>query len=298
LGAPGRDEAFAVAVDPTSGDPIIVGEVEGVGTFDGNIVGQTGTGRDIVVAKLDAATGTVKWAQTFVSSGAKDDGARGVAIDANGNAYVTGYFHDTMTIAGMSHDAASGNYGLLVKLSPFGMPLWFLQFGGNSASEGGPGTERGTAITVDSNGDVVLTGWLSQNVADMFVSKYSSGGALLWTVVPTGTGGGEVPTSVATDPSGNIFVSGLFQSNAVTFPNDASITRSGNEDAFLAKLGSDGGVLLAEAYGQDGGFYNGFVSSRRRNTLFAANAHLRPIGPLRAFTPPGGVIVGGFGPIP
>jgi hypothetical protein len=90
LGGPSYDTGLGVTIG-ADGAIFLTGRYQNgttIGTTDLTAAG----GYDVYVAKL-AATGTPLWARNI--GGARDDNARGIAVDASGGLYVTGYFTDT-----------------------------------------------------------------------------------------------------------------------------------------------------------------------------------------------------------
>jgi len=75
-----------------SGNIVMAGAFQGTASFGGAPLTSAGQ-RDILVAKYSSA-GTHLWSKSFGS--AADDIAYGVAVDASGNAFVTGYFQGTV----------------------------------------------------------------------------------------------------------------------------------------------------------------------------------------------------------
>jgi len=99
LGSTDLDTAYAVAVDRSVGSNglpvdniVIAGAFQGTSSFGGAPLTSAGL-RDILVAKYSSA-GTHLWSKSFGSTA--DDIAYGVAVDASGNAFVTGYFQGTV----------------------------------------------------------------------------------------------------------------------------------------------------------------------------------------------------------
>ena len=109
---------------------------------------------------------------------------------------------------------------------------------------GGPATDQGVAVTIDSSGAIYAVGSTSSfggGGQDVLIVKYSSAGtvdfAKTW-----GGGGNEYATAIAVGPDGNIFVSGATNGFG-----------SGWYDAFLLKLNKNGALIWGTTWG--GGSY-------------------------------------------
>jgi hypothetical protein len=162
LGTTGNDFANAVAVD-SAGNAYITGFT------DGTLDGQTNAGGiDAFLAKYDSS-GNKLWVKLLGTSG--NDGAFGVAVDASGNAYITGYVGgslDGQTYAGLG-DA------FIAKYDSSGNKQW-VKLLGTSGSDGAGG------VAVDASGNVYIAGNTNGNLDgqtnagdyDAFIAKYNS----------------------------------------------------------------------------------------------------------------------------
>ena len=95
-----------------------------------------------------------QWAKHM--GGTNRDTGRGIATDADGNTYTTGYFigiSDYDPGPGVVNLNANNLYHIFIqKLDADGNLLWVKQIGGAD------GHSQGFAITVDTNGNVYVTG--------------------------------------------------------------------------------------------------------------------------------------------
>src|SRR5262249_6918873 len=145
--------------------------------------------------------------------------------DAAGNYYITGNFSGTATFGTTTLNAPNGaNY--VAKVDPNRNFLWATPLGN------APRFSDPQGITVDSSGNVYATGafdgtstfgpytrtadgsiapWLS----DIYVCKLDSNGNVLW-VQTIGGPVNDSATSVTTDSSGNVCVTGFFNSGSGT----------------------------------------------------------------------------------
>jgi hypothetical protein len=125
-------------------------------------------------------------------------------------------------------------------------------FGGNSHT-------INSSVAVDSSGNVYTTGGflgtvdfdpgsgtlnlMSAGGSDVFVSKLSSSGNLIWAKRFGGTSD-DVGRSLAIDSSGNVYITGFFKGTG-TF----DLTSAGFDDIFVSKLDSSGNLIWAKKFG-------------------------------------------------
>ncbi|HLE38480.1 MAG TPA: SBBP repeat-containing protein, partial [Acidimicrobiia bacterium] len=155
LGGTSFDSGQGVAVDG-SGNVYVIGSFYGTADFDPDPVvtfNLVSAGEsDVFVVKLDAAGGLV-WADQL--GGISGDASSGVAVDASGNVYATGYFQGTADFdpgAGFSGLTSAGFFdGFVVKLDAAGGLVWADQLGGTSG-------EWSAGVAVDGSGNVYATG--------------------------------------------------------------------------------------------------------------------------------------------
>lgn len=191
--------------------------------------------------------------------GSGDDGMDGFAIDAAGNAYITGYAisADFPTTAG-AFDLTLANIDAFVsKLNPTGSALVYSTYLGGSAGEG---TEHGMAITVDAGGNAYVTGDTSstnfpttpgafRTIAGLggFVTKLNATGSAL--VYSTYFAGGR---GIFVDSAGNAYIAGNadagFPTTLGSFQPSLGGCGSFSCDGFVAKLNSSGSALVFSTF--------------------------------------------------
>ena len=189
------------------------------------------------------------WSQSF--GGSNGERSRAVAIDAAGNILVAGTFSGTANFGGASLNSAGSNDIFLAKYTPSGQHLWSKRLGGS-------GDDQIQGLTVNANGDILMTGNFSgsanfggQNLSsagstDIFVAKYSNNGAHLWSKRFGGTGS-ELGYGVAVDSNDDVVITGAF-SNTVDFGGDL-LSSAGNTDIFVAKYTTQGNHLWSKRFG-------------------------------------------------
>ena len=165
-------------------------------------------------------------------------------------------------------------HAYLQKLDPNGRLLYSSYFGGGSQ-------DGATAITTDARGNVYLAGYtystdfpvtagvVQPNNAgpatpvrvveggfpfgpafilpggDAFVAKFDSDGNLVFSTLLGGSGN-DVPSLIAVDSSGSIYVSG--STTSADFPLTAGAIARSSSPTFLAKLSSTGAALRYSTY--------------------------------------------------
>jgi hypothetical protein len=162
LGETAGDKTHAIAVDRV-GDAYVTGETAGgIPRTVGVVQPASGGGIDAFVTKLNA--GGVVTYSTYLG-GAGDDIGYGIAVDAAGDAYVTGSTSSatfTTPVFPLSRAVQGtlggnrGGFGMLdtfvAKLDPCGSKLLY------SSYFGGTFVDTGTSIAVDPNGSAFIGG--------------------------------------------------------------------------------------------------------------------------------------------
>jgi len=247
-----EDWSYNIAVD-VSGNSYITGYFKGSATFGSTNLTSKGC-IDIFIAKLDSS-GNWLWAKK--AGGTDWDGGLGIAVDASGNSYVTGYFADSAIFGSTTLTGNEGDNIFVAKLDSNGNWLWVKKAGGT-------GYDGGLGIEVDASGNSYVTGDFSGTVtfgsttltsrgnSDIFVAKLDSSGNWLW-AKKAGGKGYDKGHGIAVDAVNNIYVTGIFEGSA-TFGSTTLINKSSEYyyDIFIAKLDSSGNWLWAQNAGGTG----------------------------------------------
>jgi len=221
------------------------------------------------VAKL-SRDGQILWASYLSGSGA--DAALGIAVDANGSAYVLGYSYspDFPTTPGAYQTAAPlSNRAFIAKFTPDGSSLAYSTFLSGSMIQIGysPGAilesvVSPSAIAVDAAGNAYVGGCSKPSAlapttgaystsGSAFVAKLNaSGSKLIFVTYLGGSGASDIVHGIALDSSGNIYAAGA--TGAADFPVTApflhaGVGANGNSGAFLVKLDPAGAQALYSA---------------------------------------------------
>ncbi len=259
---------------------------------------------DAFVAKLDA-NGALSYS-TFLG-GREVDSANGVAVDASGNAYVTGTTHSVNfpVFGAPSHGSPSGgdfsgSTAFVTKILPDGSGAAYSVFlGGTMTADSAAPGDQGNAIAIDSSGDSYITGEAcsvdfpttanafqptlpASKVCSVFATKLDSFGNLLFSTYLGGTNGFSVGTAISVNPLRQVYVAGFtsasdFAGAPLLVPNPYA----GFVSKFSPTLGSLGFTTLL------GDSVNGLVVTQpiRRipifnlflpTTIYTAGVRFRP----------------------
>jgi hypothetical protein len=282
FGGNNQDFVNALAVDG-AGNVYLAGQTSSpnlptsVGTFQATLKG--GTNAFVVV--LGPAGTNIVYA-TYLGGDAAD-AARGIAVDAAGNAFVTGLTSSEnfpRTVDAFKRSLQGGTDAFVTELGVGGSNLVY------SSYLGGSGDDAANAIAIDTIGNAYITG-LTQSTnfptrnqfqnkldqgavfgsgQDAFVTEFQSDGANL--IYSTFLGGGDVDTGygIAVDSTGAAYVTGFTRST--NFPKSSkpfqgSLDRGNSSipmgDAFVTKLSPGGASLTYSTYLGGGNADAGFA---------------------------------------
>jgi uncharacterized delta-60 repeat protein len=221
--ADGSDGAYAIAVDNT-GNVYVTGNSYG-----------SGTSIDYATIKYNSA-GVQQWVQRYDGSGNADDMALSLAVDGQGNVYVTGN----------SSGAAGWNDYATIKYNSAGVEQWVQTYDGP-----GHGFDEAYSLAVDGQNNVYVTGgsWGFLSSYDYATIKYNSAGIQQWVRRYNGPGNDDdIALSLAVDGQGNVYVTGNSSYDYATIKyNSAGVEQwvqryngPGNDDDIALSLAVDG----------------------------------------------------------
>jgi len=246
----GNDEVTGIALDD-NGNIIITGHFFLSANF-GNITLTSLGLNDIFVAKLDT-NGNWLWA---VRAGAYvGESCFGIAIDYEGNGYITGVFRWQISFGAITLSNPSQFYFdiFVAKLDLNGNWLW-------ATSGGGELDEFVCDIAVDANQNTYITGdfygnatfgddnLTGQGNVDVFVAKLDNNGRWLW-AISGGSPSIERGYDIVLDSGANVYVTGCFWAS-LTFETTTLICY-GWSDAYVLKLDNNGKLLWVVGTGTD-----------------------------------------------
>ncbi len=282
LGGTDQDEANALAVDAV-GNAYITGytysadfPVTNGSAFGGTI--------DAFVTKVNSTGGRVY--STYLG-GSDEDRGTGIALDGNGNAYVTGDTYST-DFPLTNGTAISGEGAFVTKLNTAGARAY-------SVALGGSGGDFAYAIAAGAGGSVYVTGYTSSTdlpvtdatmlngVSDAFVVKLNASGTRVFGTYMGGSGT-EEGDGIAVDAAGNAYVTG--KTSSATFPVTNGTTFGGGaSDAFVSKLIVVGGLTINPT-----GLPNGAIGARYSQTIAASGGNPPYTFAVSGSLPPGIVL--------
>jgi hypothetical protein len=253
---------------------------------------------DAFVMKLNASGNALVYSTYLGGSG--DDSGQGIAVDAAGNAYVTGYTTSTDFPTANALQAANGGGrdGFVAKLNAAGTALVY------STYLGGSGDEFGRGIVVDAAGNAYVTGDTSSTdfptanplqagngggSTDAFVAKLNGAGTALVYSTYLGGSGDDSGQGIAVDAAGNTYVTGYTTSTDFPTANSLQPANAGGYDAFVAKLNAAGTTLVYSTYlgGSHSDFGTGIALDAAGNayvTGYTASVDFPTVNPFQATT--------------
>jgi endonuclease/exonuclease/phosphatase family metal-dependent hydrolase len=213
-----------------------------------------GGGYDTTLTKLDSKGNALIYA-TYLG-GTDDDSGRGIAVDSEGAAYVTGEamsvnFPTKNPIPGVY--SGGGSKAFITKINSSGSALVY------SSLLGGPDGNGGTDIAVDSKGAAYVTGHtasasfplkkpIQDRRAGSFITKINAtGSALVYSTYLGGTNWGQ-PYAIAVDSQGAAYVTGWTESTDYPTKNPFQKSLKGERDVYIAKISATGVKLLYSTY--------------------------------------------------
>jgi hypothetical protein len=195
----GVNDPYALAID-ILGNVYVTGESTGIGT-----------GQDYATIKY-SPDGDSLWVKRHSSSSAYNDIATTIAVDAQANVYVGGFFQTLFKVA-------------IIKYSTTGEQQWI------NANITGGGIH--SKIKLDNQGNIFYAGlaYVSGQGNNYLTVKYNNNGVFQWQQTYNGSGNSDdIPYDLALDKIGNVYVTGSsFGSSSATDYTTVKYNDSGSE---------------------------------------------------------------------
>ena len=211
------------------------------------------------------SSGVRQWGTYYGGDGTDLGG--GLSLDNSGNIYMVGTTSSTNTIAtpGSQQPAlANGSDAFLIKFNSLGVRQWGTYYGGNGTND------NGWDCVTNSSGETYISGVATSSTgmstpgshqpvfgggtSDGFFAKFDANGILQWGTYYGGTGI-ESAINISLDPSGNLYGTGVTNTNSVTIMATMGSYQSvsgGANDAYLVKFDPAGVRLWATYFGGTG----------------------------------------------
>jgi len=189
---PSVDYVSAMTVDDSGNIYVTGSSVNSSGDFD------------YVIIKYNSS-GNLQWMVRYNGLDKLNDYANAIAVDRNGNVYVTGYSYGIRTYRDL----------VTVKYNSNGVQQWVARY--NSPSNG---NDIGIDIAIDGIGNVYVTGTSdgTDAISEFTTIKYNPSGTQLWVSRYSGPAKGwDVVTSMALDKYGNVYVTGKIQNSGTGY---------------------------------------------------------------------------------
>lgn len=285
LGGSGYDTAHGIAVD-TAGNAYVMGTTSSVDFPTRNAIDPTYHGfGDVFVAKINSQGNGLVYS-TYLG-GSDTEESRSIAVDAAGNAYVTGspWSSDFPTYNALNSTLGGEWDAFVTKLNAIGNALVF------STYLGGSDVDIGHGIAVDVAGNAYVTGltqslnFPTRNAFDptyngdyeAFVTKINAGGDTL--VYSTYLGGSDRDEgkAIAVDAAGTAYIVGDTSSRNFPTKNAYDRTLGAISDAFITKLNARGNALIYSTYlGGSGLEYGNDIAVDAAGNAYVTGTTLSP----------------------
>jgi hypothetical protein len=217
---------------------------------------------DAYLSKFNS-NGVQLWGTYF--GGTSFDVFYAIHVMPSGIVFATGDTGSTTNVASVgAHQTTYGggvDDAILVKFDANGQRLWSTYMGGTLH-------DISSAVTIDTNGDVIITGHTESSTAiatggayatayglnyDVFISKFNTNGVRQWGTYYGDTGADEA-YGITSDASNNIYITGFTNSLfGIATGSGFQTVIGGMTDAFISKFDPAGTNLIWGTYYGGGG---------------------------------------------
>lgn len=260
----------SIAVD-SQGNSYITGYTRSADIPTKNAYSKTfGGAFDVFIAKF-SSNGSLIFS-TYLGGSGKDFGSS-IAVDSQGNCYVTGYTTSINFASNTSSSTSRGNYDVFVaKFNATGSLLFSTLLGGSNS-------DLATSIALDKSDNIYITGFTASanfptknaynstfsGSNDLFVTKLNATGSVLYSTFL-----GSVPDfpypALTVDGSGNCFITGV--TNELVFPSTLTFaTLTGSADVFVTKLNATGSLIFSTIFGGSNSDYGTTIKLTKHGNI-------------------------------
>jgi len=260
VGGSGYDAGYAVAVD-SSGSAYLTGETSSPdfplqnavqGVYRGNT--------DLFVSKLSPDGASLVYS-TYLG-GSDGDYGYGIAVDSNGEAFVTGTTISTNfpVVNPLQKNNGGGFDSFVTKFKADGSGFFYSTYLGGSGDEFAYGIALDSVQNAYITGDTSSTNFPTQNpfqstrqgLTDAFVSKLNAAGSSLLASTYLGGTGGDFGRAIAVDANQNSYVTGGTDSTDFPLQGPIQSVGGGGTEAFITKLGKGTAAMTLVGWASDG----------------------------------------------
>ena len=241
---------------------------------------------------------------TTYFGGAGDEATTGIAVDAAGSVYVTGWFSSsagfpvTPNAFQKTQNNSNGNGEVFItKFTPDGASMVY------STLLGGSSTDTSTGIALDPAGNAYVVGWTDsadfplrnafqstlRGSPNAFVTKLNTTGSdLLYSSFLGGSGNFDFGTDIAVDATGNAFITG--DTRSINFPVTPGALRTthirllspvGEQDGFVAKFNTnaagDASLVFSTFFDVNDPFNNSIAIDAAGNAYISGDARVQKL---------------------
>jgi len=265
LGGNGDDPGFRLTVD-SAGNAYVVGATNSSNFPTRNAFQAINAGGyDAFLAKLNPSGNSLLYSTYIGGSGF--DNSQGIAVDANGNAWVSGMTgSDNLPLRNATQNTRAGGFDsftIRLDTNQSGPPsvIYSTYFGGNG-DDNGVGVIVDGGVAVDAAGNAYITGSTSSSNlptmnpfqaayggnTDFFIVKRDTNGAIVYSTY-VGGNANDASFGIAADGSGNAYVAAVTTSSNFPTRNPYQAALAGGADAAVVKVDPNGTLVFSTYLG-------------------------------------------------
>lgn len=217
-----------------------------------------------------------------------------VSADLQGNAYISGdlacdsvFFDSTHVL--YPYDPHIGNV-FIAKYDSTGNVLW-------AKNSGGSANAFAYSQCTDAAGNCFVAGiyqygavvWGTDTLQpqpagiSIFIVKFDANGTVEWAKSGGGNTGNNLPYDICSDPWGNVYVTGVFQSPVIYFDAD-SLVNNGQNNMCITKYDAAGNVIWTRGFGGTVSDYANSVSCDAGGNVYITGDFTSPSIDFGTFT--------------